>query len=124
MERVAAAVRAVGHDVRLLDLQVFTHSDFCRELVAFKPHAVGFSVNYLANVPEVLDLAKEAKRLLPEAFVFLGGRSAPFITPEFLDHARGARSSGRRRAGRGGAAGLMLSPSATVSGSMASRPWP
>src|SRR5574341_1171134 len=90
MERVAAAVRAAGHDVRLLDLQVFTHADLHRELDALKPHAVGFSVNYLANVPEVLDLAKDAKRLLPEAFVFVGGHSASFIAPEFLDHARGA----------------------------------
>ncbi len=90
MERVAAAVRAAGHDVRLLDLQVFTHADLRRELDAFKPRAVGFSVNYLANVPEVLDLAKEAKRLLRDSFVFVGGHSVSFIAPECLDHARGA----------------------------------
>ena len=90
MERVAAAVRAAGHDVRLVDLQVFTQAELRRELDAFKPRAVGFSVNYLANVPEVLDLAQEIKRLLPECFVFVGGHSASFIAPEFLDHARGA----------------------------------
>ncbi len=90
MERVAAAVRAAGHEVRLLDLQVFTQAELRRELDGFKPRAVGFSVNYLANVPEVLDLAQEIKRLLPECFVFVGGHSASFIAPEFLDHARGA----------------------------------
>src|SRR5712691_2130117 len=90
MERVAAAVRAAGHDVRLVDLQVFTQAELRRELDTFKPRAVGFSVNYLANVPEVLDLAQEIKRLLPECFVFVGGHSASFIAPEFLDHARGA----------------------------------
>jgi hopanoid C-3 methylase HpnR len=90
LERVAAAVRAAGHDVRLVDLQVFTQGELRRELDAFKPRAVGFSVNYLANVPEVLDLAQEIKGLLPGCFVFVGGHSASFIAPEFLDHARGA----------------------------------
>ena len=90
MERVAAAVRAAGHDVRLLDLQIFTRADFGRELDAFRPQAVGFSVNYLANVPEAIDLAKETRRRLPGCFVFVGGHSASFIAPEFFDHAQGA----------------------------------
>jgi magnesium-protoporphyrin IX monomethyl ester (oxidative) cyclase len=89
-ERVAAAVRAAGHDVRLLDLQIFTHADYHREIDSFRPEAVGFSVNYLANVPEVLDLAKATKRRLRECFVFVGGHSASFIAPEFLEHGRGA----------------------------------
>src|SRR5712664_2684976 len=56
MERVAAATRAAGHDVRVLDLQIFRRRDYLRELDAFRPAAVGFSLNYLANVPEALDL--------------------------------------------------------------------
>ena len=63
LERVAAAVRAAGHEVRMLDLQIFTHADYRAELDAFRPQAVGVSVNYLANVPEVIDLAKETKRV-------------------------------------------------------------
>src|SRR5581483_11733406 len=59
MERVAAAVRAAGHEVRILDLQIFKHRDLYHEFESFKPQAVGFSLNYLANVPEVVDLAKE-----------------------------------------------------------------
>jgi magnesium-protoporphyrin IX monomethyl ester (oxidative) cyclase len=90
LERVASAVRAAGHEVRLLDLQIFCAADYRRELVEFRPHAVGFSVNYLANVPEVVDLAKETKQLMPAAFVFVGGHSASFIAPEFLEHAAGA----------------------------------
>src|SRR5690348_18509925 len=46
LERVAAAVRAAGHEVRLLDLQIFSHADYWKELAAFAPQAVGFSVNY------------------------------------------------------------------------------
>src|SRR5574338_291389 len=63
MERVAQAVRQAGHEVRLIDLQTFTHRDFAREVAEFQPRAIGFSLNYLANVPEVVDLAKRAKRL-------------------------------------------------------------
>jgi len=46
-------------------------------------------VNYLANVPEVLDLAKATKQG-GERFVFAGGHSVSFIAREFLEHARGA----------------------------------
>ena len=90
LERVAAAVRAAGHEVRLLDLQTFPASDYVKELDDFKPAAVGFSVNYLANVPEVIDLAKETRRRRPDCFVFAGGHSVSFISPEVLDHAAGA----------------------------------
>jgi magnesium-protoporphyrin IX monomethyl ester (oxidative) cyclase len=90
LERVAAAVRSAGHDVRILDLQIFRHRDYYGALHTFKPHAVGFSLNYLANVPEVIDLAIEAKRLLPGCFVFVGGHSGSFITPEILEHSGGA----------------------------------
>ena len=90
LERVAAAVRAAGHEVRLLDLQIFRHADYRAELDAFRPQAVGFSLNYLANVPEVIDLAKETKRLLPGCFLMVGGHSGSFIADELLEHGRGA----------------------------------
>jgi hopanoid C-3 methylase HpnR len=90
LERVAAALVAARHDVRLLDLQIFGHRDYFRELETFRPDAVGFSLNYLANVPEVIDLAIETKRRRPRCFVFTGGHSGSFIVPELLDHARGA----------------------------------
>ncbi len=99
LERVAAAVRAAGHGVRVLDLQIFRRRDYERELDAFRPDAVGFSLSYLANVPEVIDLARVTKRLRPSAFVFVGGHSASFVTPEILDHARGAIDCGVRGEG-------------------------
>ena len=87
MERVAAAVRAAGHEVRILDLQIFHHRDLFREFDSFKPQAVGFSVNYLANVPEVIDLAKALKARDRECFVFVGGHSASFVADEIVEHA-------------------------------------
>ena len=90
LERVAQSARLAGHEVRLFDLQVFDRQDYLRELQEFRPQTVGFSLNFLANVPEVVDLAKETKRLLPACFVFAGGHSASFVPQELLDHAQGA----------------------------------
>jgi hypothetical protein len=90
LERVAQALRAAGHAVRLLDLQLFRHADYCRELRDFRPEAVGFSLNYLANAPEVIDLAVATRRRLPTCFVFVGGHSASSIPQELFHHAQGA----------------------------------
>ncbi|HEY2586368.1 MAG TPA: hopanoid C-3 methylase HpnR [Tepidisphaeraceae bacterium] len=90
MECVAGAVERAGHPVRLLDLQVFNHRDFERELAAFAPDAIGFSVNYLANVPEVIDLARLARQRLANCFIFCGGHSISFVAEEVLQHADGA----------------------------------
>ena len=90
LERVATAIRAAGHHVRLLDLQIFRHADYVRELDEFRPQAVGFSLNYLANIPEVVDLAKLTKSKRPDCFVFAGGHSGSFVADEVLDHAAGA----------------------------------
>ena len=92
LELVAQSARKAGHDVRLLDLQVFRHRDYFRLLEDFKPEAIGFSLNYLANIPEVVDLAKETQRRLPECFIFAGGHSASFTAKEILAHADGAIS--------------------------------
>jgi len=90
LERVAQAVRAAGHEVRLLDLQVFRQADYFQELRTFQPEAIGFSLNYLANVPEVVDLAKATKARFPQCYIFVGGHSASFIPHDLLHHAEGA----------------------------------
>jgi magnesium-protoporphyrin IX monomethyl ester (oxidative) cyclase len=90
LERVAAAVRETGHEVRLLDLQIFSHKDYFREVETFAPQAIGFSLNYLANVPEVLDLARQTRQRHPDCFIFSGGHSGSFIAAELLEHGAGA----------------------------------
>lgn len=90
LERVAAAARDAGHDVRVVDLQVFDHAELEAELAAFRPEAVGFGLNYLANVPEVIDLAHRVKQLLPGCFVFVGGHSVSFIAQHVMQQAGGA----------------------------------
>jgi magnesium-protoporphyrin IX monomethyl ester (oxidative) cyclase len=90
VERVATAVQAAGHAVELLDLQVFRQRDFHEALARWRPEAVGFSLNYLANVPEVIDLARATRRALPACRVFVGGHSASFVAHDLLAHAEGA----------------------------------
>ena len=90
VELAAAAARRAGHEVRLLDLQVDKHADYYEILERWRPDAVGFGVNYLANVPEVIDLAIETRRRLPSVFFFVGGHSASFTAHELIDHAAGA----------------------------------
>ncbi len=90
LERVATALLAGGHDVHLIDLQVYTKTDLERHLAAFRPDAVGFSLNYLANIPEVVDLAKQVKTMLPRCVVFTGGHSVSFVAEQVLHHAAGA----------------------------------
>jgi magnesium-protoporphyrin IX monomethyl ester (oxidative) cyclase len=90
LERVAAALVAAGHEVRLIDLQVYSRADLERQVTGFRPEAVGFSVNYLANVPEVVNLAKWLKRVRPDCLVFAGGHSVSFVAGHVLGHAEGA----------------------------------
>lgn len=89
LELVAESLRRAGHDIRLMDLQVESHADFFRELDAWRPDAVCFSLNYLANVPEVVDLAKATKSRRPECFTFIGGHSASFVAQALLEHGEG-----------------------------------
>lgn len=90
LELVAAAARQAGHDVRLIDLQVEPPANCLRLIDEWRPEAVAFSCNYLANVPEIVDLAKVIKQRSPGCFVFVGGHSASFIAREILAHADGA----------------------------------
>src|SRR5512137_2618477 len=78
LELVAEACRKAGHEVRLLDLQVFRHQHYESLLRTWRPDVIGFSLNYLANIPEVVDLARFARHQLPEALVLAGGHSASF----------------------------------------------
>jgi hopanoid C-3 methylase len=90
LERVASALLDGGHEVRMLDLQVYSRAELRREVARFRPEAVGFSLNYLGNVPEVVDLAKWVKSAAPGCFVFAGGHSVSFVAEQVLAHAEGA----------------------------------
>src|SRR5689334_1317403 len=107
VERVASALIADNHDVRLIDLQVYDHTELRRQVAEFRPEAVGFSLNYLANVPEVVDLARWVKSLLPGCLVFAGGHSVSFVAEHVLAHADGAIDVVLKGEGETGAPALL-----------------
>ncbi|HEX6450212.1 MAG TPA: hopanoid C-3 methylase HpnR [Trebonia sp.] len=107
LERVAATLIDDGHDVRMIDLQVYRPEELRRETARFQPDAVGFSLNYLGNVPEVVDLAKWVKSVLPRCFVFVGGHSVSFVAERVLEHSEGAIDAVLRGEGETGAPALL-----------------
>jgi hopanoid C-3 methylase HpnR len=107
LERVASALLAADHDVRLVDLQVYKRAELERQVAEFRPEAVGFSLNYLGNVPEVVDLAKWIKVVLPDCFVFVGGHSVSFVAGQVLAHADGAIDVVLKGEGEAGAPALL-----------------
>ncbi len=108
LELVAQAARQAGHDVRLLDLQVETHRDYLKRLDDWRPDVVAFSCSYLANVPEIVDLAKLTKKKLPDSFFFVGGHSASFIARDLLEHGEGAIDCVLKGEGEATVANLLL----------------
>jgi hopanoid C-3 methylase len=107
LERVAGAALAAGHEVRAVDLQVMRPADLDRELVVFRPEAVGVSLNYLANIPEAIGIAHRAKALSPGCFVFFGGHSVSFIAGHVLAQADGAVDAVLRGEGETGVVPLL-----------------
>jgi hopanoid C-3 methylase HpnR len=69
---------------------VETHADYLAMVETFRPDVVAFSCNYLANVPEIIDLAKATRSLAPRAFVCVGGHSASFTATAIIEHGAGA----------------------------------
>ena len=90
LELVAAAARRSGHSVRLIDLQVESHRAYRRLLQQWRPDVIAFSGNYLANIPEIIDLAKATRRLLPQSYIVVGGHSVSFTAAAILEHGAGA----------------------------------
>lgn len=90
LELVAQAARRAGHAVRLIDLQADSLTRFDRLVADWRPDAVAIAGNYLANIPEIIDLAKRTKSLCAQAFVFAGGHSVSFVANDILAHAEGA----------------------------------
>jgi magnesium-protoporphyrin IX monomethyl ester (oxidative) cyclase len=87
---VAEAARRRKHAVRLIDLQAESQAAYHRTIEEWQPDFIAFSCNYLANVPEIVDLAVATKIVLPRSFICIGGHSASFIAETILKHGQGA----------------------------------
>src|SRR5262249_15761633 len=69
LELVAEAARRRKHAVRLIDLQAESQAAYHRMIAEWLPDFIAFSCNYLANVPEIVDLAAATKIILPRCFI-------------------------------------------------------
>jgi magnesium-protoporphyrin IX monomethyl ester (oxidative) cyclase len=76
LELVAEAARRGKHSVRLIDVQAESQGAYHRMIAEWRPDFIAFSCNYLANVPEIVDLAVATKIVLPRSFICVGGHSA------------------------------------------------
>jgi hopanoid C-3 methylase HpnR len=90
LELVAEAARKAMHEVQLIDLQVEPQKTYFKILKSWQPDVVAMSCSYLANVPEIIALAKATKKEFPHIYVIVGGHSASFIPEEMLNHSEGA----------------------------------
>src|SRR5262245_6154152 len=61
LELVAEDARRRKHAVRLIDLQAEGQAAYHRMIAEWLPDFIAFSCNYLANVPEIVDLAAATK---------------------------------------------------------------
>ena len=90
LELVAEAARRGKHSVRLIDVQAESQGAYHRMIAEWRPDFIAFSCNYLANVPEIVDLAVATKIVLPRSFICVGGHSASFIAETILEHGQSA----------------------------------
>jgi hopanoid C-3 methylase HpnR len=114
LECVAQALCRQGHVVHFVDLQVSPLGEFKKELRKFKPDAVGLALEWLASVPEVVELAKLVKRRLPDAFVFTGGQAVSLVADEIRAHADGAIDAIVIGEGEVAIPGLLEAPTKTM----------
>ena len=102
LELVAEVARRAGNAVKIIDLQVEEHVDYEQLITQWRPDFIAFSCNYLANVPEIVDLAKKTKTTLPRSFICVGGHSASFVAHALLVHGEGSSTAySKARARRG-----------------------
>ena len=104
IELIAAAARRAGHEVRLIDLQVEPTASYSRLVREWAPDAIAISNNYLANVPEVIDLARRPRAIRPATFVFVG-RPQRVVRRRRAARARRRGDRLRAQGGRRGLAG-------------------
>src|SRR5215469_5032066 len=114
LECVAQALCQHSHVVHFVDLQVSPLGEFRKELRKFRPDAVGLALEWLASVPEVVELAKLVKRRLPDAFVFIGGQAVSLVADEIRAHADGAIDAVIIGEGEVAAPGLLETPARTM----------
>lgn len=94
VRRIQAALigdpREPGHKVKLIDLKRDDVAGYAREILAFEPDIVGFSI-YVWSTACLVDVAREIRRRRPQCLIIFGGpsaRRALFDLPFYRDPSR------------------------------------
>jgi radical SAM superfamily enzyme YgiQ (UPF0313 family) len=88
MEYVAAALEGRGHDATVVDLRYSRSLEHC--VRATRPAVVGIACMHALETDEVLSLAATVRRLVPGAFILIGGHSAAaYPSPFFVSSVDG-----------------------------------
>ena len=82
LEYIAAALSARGHETSIADLRFWP--GLARAIRKARPAVVGISCMHALEYDRVLETAREVRRLLPEAFILVGGHAAAAF-PEPLE---------------------------------------
>lgn len=83
LEYVGSALERRGHRVTIADLRF--RPGLATWMRRARPRAVGISCMHALEYDQVLALAREIRRLSPEAFVFVGGHAAAAYPAPLLD---------------------------------------
>ncbi|MGH9316092.1 MAG: B12-binding domain-containing radical SAM protein [Thermoanaerobaculia bacterium] len=74
LEYIGAALRARGHEVTVADLRF--SGGIRSSLSRARPRIVGLSAMHALEYDQVLDAARQVRRVSPEAFILVGGHAA------------------------------------------------
>src|SRR5260370_1428006 len=82
MEYVAAALEARGHRATVVDLRYSRPLEYYVRTI--RPALVGIACMHALETDDALAVAAAVRRLLPDAFILLGGHSAAAYSSPFL----------------------------------------
>ena len=108
MEYIAAALEARGHAVTLADLRF--SRPLAAQLRASRPDVVGIAAMHALETDEVVALAGEVHRLVPEVPIVIGGHTAAAYPEPFLFDPFAAVVNAGARAAAGAAEGADGTP--------------
>jgi hopanoid C-3 methylase len=82
---VAACLEEEGHECKVLDLRIDGEEHGLARLKAFEPQVVGLQCNFTTERFRTIRLSEAIKRLLPDAFIVIGGHDAS-RDPDWFHH--------------------------------------
>ena len=96
---IAGGLEQEGHECAVFDLRLDGREQGLDRCLEFAPDVIGLQCNFTTERYRTLELAEDVRRLLPKAFVLVGGHDASRDPQWFMrdGDGRGGRSETARR---------------------------